>query len=81
MILQALVSYYEDLLKTGKTAKPGWEKAKISFGLNLDDEEGDRPGTTKSYPQYREKRSGSTEIGRGAQIGKACFRNQSQFFV
>ena len=38
MILQALVSYYEDLLKTGKTAKPGWEKAKISFGLNLDDE-------------------------------------------
>ncbi|MCI9298481.1 MAG: type I-C CRISPR-associated protein Cas8c/Csd1 [Lachnospiraceae bacterium] len=35
MILQALVTYYEDLLKTGKTAKPGWGKAKISFGLNL----------------------------------------------
>lgn len=38
MILQALVSYYEDLLKTGKTAKPGWEKAKLSFGLNLDND-------------------------------------------
>lgn len=38
MILQALVSYYEDLLRTGEIAKLGWEKAKISFGLNLDDD-------------------------------------------
>lgn len=37
MILQALVSYYEDLLKLGKISAPGWEKSKISFGLNLDD--------------------------------------------
>lgn len=36
MILNALVSYYEDLLKAGTISAPGWEKAKISFGLNLD---------------------------------------------
>lgn len=36
MILQALVSYYEDLKRAGKIAVPGWEKARISFGLNLD---------------------------------------------
>lgn len=36
MILNALVSYYEDLLKTGAISAPGWEKTKISFGLNLD---------------------------------------------
>ncbi len=36
MILQALVSYYEDLKRSGKIAVPGWEKARISFGLNLD---------------------------------------------
>lgn len=35
MILQALVSYYEDLLKSGDISRPGWEKAKVSFGLNL----------------------------------------------
>ena len=38
MILQALVSHYEDLMRTGKIAKPGWEKAKVSFGLNLSDD-------------------------------------------
>lgn len=38
MILNALVSYYEDLLKAGAISAPGWEKAKISFGLNLDND-------------------------------------------
>lgn len=36
MILQALVSYYEDLQKQGKVSLPGWGKSKISFGLNID---------------------------------------------
>ena len=36
MILNALVSYYEDLLKTGKIPAQGWEKTKVSFALNLD---------------------------------------------
>lgn len=36
MILQALVSYYEDLLRQGKVSLPGWGKSKISFGLNID---------------------------------------------
>lgn len=36
MILNALVSYYEDLLKTGKISAQGWEKTKVSFALNLD---------------------------------------------
>ena len=38
MILQALVSYYEDLLKSGDISRPGWEKTKVSFGLNLNDD-------------------------------------------
>lgn len=36
MILQALVSYYEDLQRQGKISLPGWGKSKISFGLNID---------------------------------------------
>ena len=36
MILQALVEHYEDLLKQGQIAKPGWGKVKVSYGLNLD---------------------------------------------
>lgn len=35
MILQALVKYYEMLLKNNKVAKQGWCQAKISFALNL----------------------------------------------
>lgn len=35
MILQALVSHYEDLQKQGKISSPGWGEAKVSFGLNL----------------------------------------------
>lgn len=33
MILQALTSYYEDLLRLGKAERPGWSKAKVSYGL------------------------------------------------
>lgn len=35
MILQALVKYYEDLLKQGKMPRPGWGRTRVSFGLNL----------------------------------------------
>lgn len=38
MILQALVRYYEELLKADRIARPGWCKVNISFGLNLDAE-------------------------------------------
>lgn len=39
MILQALVKRYEDLLNQGEEKVPrlGWGKAKVSFGLNLDE--------------------------------------------
>lgn len=36
MILQALTRYYEDLLRRGEIAAPGWSPAKISFALCLD---------------------------------------------
>ena len=35
MILQALAGYYEKLAEDGKVERPGWGKAKVSFGLNL----------------------------------------------
>ena len=38
MILQALVEYYEALLRQGKIAGPGWGKAPVSFRLDLDEE-------------------------------------------
>lgn len=40
MILQALTQHYEDLLKRGDIAAPGWGPAKISFALclNMDGE-------------------------------------------
>lgn len=38
MILQALVNYYETLLKDKKAAGQGWCQAKTSFALNLDAE-------------------------------------------
>ncbi len=37
MILQALTRYYEDLVKQGKIARPGWAKAKISYALCIND--------------------------------------------
>lgn len=38
MILQALVNYYETLLKDKKVAAEGWCQAKTAFALNLDAE-------------------------------------------
>ena len=38
MILQALTQYYEDLLALGKIERPGWSKAKVSYGLMLNED-------------------------------------------
>lgn len=38
MILQALVKYYETLLKQGKVEEPGWSAAKVSAEIQLDEE-------------------------------------------
>lgn len=35
MILQSLVTYYEDLLAQEKLARPGWSRVKVSYALNL----------------------------------------------
>jgi len=35
MILQSLVTYYEDLLAREKLARPGWNRVKVSYALNL----------------------------------------------
>lgn len=37
MILQALTRYYEDLVRQGKIARPGWAKAKISYALCINE--------------------------------------------
>lgn len=36
MILQALVQHYEDLASKGKLSKPGWDKARVSYALRID---------------------------------------------
>lgn len=36
MILQSLVSYYEALAARGEIVRPGWEKVKVSYALELD---------------------------------------------
>ena len=38
MILQALVEYYENLLKQGKAAKAGWCQAKVSHIIELNED-------------------------------------------
>lgn len=38
MILQALVQYYESLVKQGKISKPGWCRAKVSYGIELNED-------------------------------------------
>lgn len=38
MILQALVRYYESLVKMGKVSKPGWCTAKISYAIELNED-------------------------------------------
>ena len=35
MILQALVQHDEDLLAAGEVVRPGWARAKVSYGLDL----------------------------------------------
>ena len=37
MILQSLVSYYEALAARGEIVRPGWEKVKVSYALELDE--------------------------------------------
>lgn len=37
MILQALTAHYEDLFARGEIARPGWNPARISFALSLDE--------------------------------------------
>ena len=37
MILQALVQYYENLVKQNKIAKPGWCYAKVSYAIDLNE--------------------------------------------
>lgn len=38
MILEALASHYEDMLEKGLISRPGWGKANITFGLDLEDD-------------------------------------------
>ena len=38
MILQALVSCYEALAAKGKLERPGWLEAKVSWGLELNED-------------------------------------------
>ena len=38
MILQALVRYYETLLKQGKVEEPGWSAARVSAEIQLDED-------------------------------------------
>lgn len=44
MILQALTAYYEDLARTGKIARQGWGKSRISYALELGENGEVRPG-------------------------------------
>ena len=37
MILQALTRHYEDLLALGEIQRPGWGLAKVSYGLQIDE--------------------------------------------
>lgn len=64
MILQALTQHYEDLLKRGDIAGPGWSPVKISFALCLNAdgeltqvipimETADRGGKQKLVPQEK----------------------------
>ena len=54
MILQALVNYYEELVKQGKAAKLGWCQAKVSHAIELNED-----GTIKTIISLK------TEVKRG----------------
>lgn len=57
MILQALVRYYEEMLKDGRIAGPGWSKVNISFGLNLDEQGSVTDLLPLKAPQQRGKKT------------------------
>lgn len=38
MILQALNRYYDQLVRTNKLERPGWQPVKVSYALEIDDE-------------------------------------------
>lgn len=54
MILQALTKHYEDLLKRGDIAAPGWGPAKLSFALCLSAD----GKLTQTIPTTEEKKQG-----------------------
>ena len=60
MILQALTSYYEDLLARGEIAAPGWSPAKISFALCLDES----GAVTQAVPTTQEVTAGKKTVQR-----------------
>lgn len=60
MIIQALVKYYESLLKQQKTVARGWCRAKVAFALELS-EDGSLKGIEQYYFNRRYFCSGSTE--------------------
>ena len=71
MILQALTSYYESLLKQGRISQPGWDNAcKISFGLELN-EKGE---LVDILPYHRTVKSGKKEKVINNQLFKAPAR-------
>ena len=57
MILQALVKYYETLLKDGKAVPEGWCSAKVSYALNLS-----REGTLKSVIPLKQQQERGKKI-------------------
>ena len=56
MILQALVKYYETLLKDGKAVPEGWCSAKVSYALNLSKEGALQSVIPLKQPQERGKK-------------------------
>lgn len=58
MILQALTQHYEDLLKRGDIAAPGWSPARISFALCLNAE----GKLTQVIPTMEEKPQGKKSV-------------------
>lgn len=48
MIIQELASYYDSLAELGKVGIEGWGKAKVSYGLRID-EEGDLIGVVPLF--------------------------------
>lgn len=58
MILQELTKYYETLADEGKTSRPGWCTAKVSFALDLGED-----GTLKEIiPLKEEKKIGKKTV-------------------